>query len=180
MLSISLPRIFEDQGSGYPLRVSKVTLKWTGPVKILTMGQLGSSLLVMLSMPWVCTLELQDLSPCLYKALQCRVRVGNFVNYKNKSHQLKWGQITKQEGCALKIPNKFEEPKKTSDPIKLKPSFQCAIKPSPWNVDSNMVTGTGKGTEHIAQDFNILWQQLWQVPGLFWIALRSVLGLIRS
>ena len=30
----------EDQGSGYPLRVSKVTLKWTGPVKILSKGQL--------------------------------------------------------------------------------------------------------------------------------------------
>ena len=36
MLSISLHRTFEDQGSGYPLRVPNVTLKWTGPVKILT------------------------------------------------------------------------------------------------------------------------------------------------
>ena len=44
MLSISLPRIFEDQGSGYSLRVYKITLKWTGPVKILTKGQLGSNL----------------------------------------------------------------------------------------------------------------------------------------
>ena len=47
MLSISLPRTFEDQGSGYPLRVAKVTLKWTGPVKMLTIGHLGSSLLNM-------------------------------------------------------------------------------------------------------------------------------------
>ena len=45
MLSISLPRIFEDQGSGYLLRVSKVTLKWTGAAIFLTMGQLGSSLM---------------------------------------------------------------------------------------------------------------------------------------
>ena len=43
MLSISLPRIFEGQGSGYPLRVSKVTLKWTGPVKILPKGLLESN-----------------------------------------------------------------------------------------------------------------------------------------
>ena len=42
--SMSLPGIFEDQGSVYPLRVSKVTLKWTGPVKILTKGQLESNL----------------------------------------------------------------------------------------------------------------------------------------
>ena len=40
----SLPGIFEDQGSGYPLRVYKVTLKWTGTVKSLTKGQLESSL----------------------------------------------------------------------------------------------------------------------------------------
>ena len=40
----SLPKIFEDQGSGYPLRVSKVTLKWTGPVQIFPKGQLGSKL----------------------------------------------------------------------------------------------------------------------------------------
>ena len=44
MPSISLPRLFEDQGSGYPLRVYKITLKWTGPVKILTKDQLGSHL----------------------------------------------------------------------------------------------------------------------------------------
>ena len=44
MLEISLPGIFEDQGSGYPLRVSKVTLKWTDPVRILTKGQLESNL----------------------------------------------------------------------------------------------------------------------------------------
>ena len=37
-------RNFEDQGSGYPLRVSKVTLQWTGPVKILPKGQLESNL----------------------------------------------------------------------------------------------------------------------------------------
>ena len=43
LLSLSLPSIFEDQGSGYPLKVSKVTL-WTGPVKILTKGPLGSNL----------------------------------------------------------------------------------------------------------------------------------------
>ena len=36
MLSISLHRTFEDQGSGYPLRVPNVTLKWTSPVKMLT------------------------------------------------------------------------------------------------------------------------------------------------
>ena len=36
--------MFEDQGSGYPLRVSKVTLKWTGPVKILPKGELESNL----------------------------------------------------------------------------------------------------------------------------------------
>ena len=47
MLEISLPGIFEDQGSGYPLRVSKVTLKWTDPVKILTKGQLESNLMYM-------------------------------------------------------------------------------------------------------------------------------------
>ena len=29
--SPSLPGTFEDQGSGYPLKVPKVTLKWTGP-----------------------------------------------------------------------------------------------------------------------------------------------------
>ena len=34
----------QNQGSGYPLKVFKVTLKLTGPVKILTMGHLGSSL----------------------------------------------------------------------------------------------------------------------------------------
>ena len=45
MLSISLPKIFEDQGSGYPLRVFKIALKWTGPVKMLTKGQLGSNLM---------------------------------------------------------------------------------------------------------------------------------------
>ena len=45
VLEISLPGIFEDQGSGYPLKVSKVTLKWTGLVKILTKGQQGSNLL---------------------------------------------------------------------------------------------------------------------------------------
>ena len=39
------PRIFEDNDSGYPLRVSIVTLKWTGPVKILTKGQLKSNLI---------------------------------------------------------------------------------------------------------------------------------------
>ena len=44
-LSLSLPGIFEDQGSGYPLRVCKVTLKWTGPVKILPKGQLESNLI---------------------------------------------------------------------------------------------------------------------------------------
>ena len=44
MLEISLPGIFEDQGSGYPLRVSKVTLKWTDPVIILTKDQLKSNL----------------------------------------------------------------------------------------------------------------------------------------
>ena len=48
MLSISLPRIFEGQGSGYPPRVSKVNLKWTGSVKVLTKGQLGSNLMVTL------------------------------------------------------------------------------------------------------------------------------------
>ena len=26
-------QIFEDQGTGYPLKIDKVTLKWTGPVK---------------------------------------------------------------------------------------------------------------------------------------------------
>ena len=36
---------FEDQGSGYSLGVSKVTLRWTGSVKILTKGQLGSNLI---------------------------------------------------------------------------------------------------------------------------------------
>ena len=45
MLEISLPGIFEDQGSGYPLMVSKVTLKRTDPVKILTKGQLESNLM---------------------------------------------------------------------------------------------------------------------------------------
>ena len=44
-------RIFEDQGSGYPLRVSKVTLKWTGSVKILTKGQLGGNLSLTLHRP---------------------------------------------------------------------------------------------------------------------------------
>ena len=44
MLSISLPRIFEEKGSGYPLRVYKITLKWTGHDKILTKDQLGSNL----------------------------------------------------------------------------------------------------------------------------------------
>ena len=44
MLEISLPGIFVDQGSGYPLRVSKVTLKWTDPVKMLTKAQLESNL----------------------------------------------------------------------------------------------------------------------------------------
>ena len=44
MLLISLPRIFKDQGSGYLLRVSKGTLKWTGPVKLLSSGQLGTNL----------------------------------------------------------------------------------------------------------------------------------------
>ena len=31
--------------SGYPLTVYKVTLKWTGPVNILTKGQLESNLM---------------------------------------------------------------------------------------------------------------------------------------
>ena len=44
MLSISLPGVVEDQGSGNQLRVSKVTLIWNGPFKILTKGQLGSNL----------------------------------------------------------------------------------------------------------------------------------------
>lgn len=44
MFLISPPRIFKDQGSGYLLRVSKGTLKWTGPVKLLSIGQLGSNL----------------------------------------------------------------------------------------------------------------------------------------
>ena len=45
MLLISLPRTFGDQGPGYPLRVHKIALKWTGPVQMLTKGQLGSKLL---------------------------------------------------------------------------------------------------------------------------------------
>ena len=43
-LSLVSPRFFEDQGSWYPLRVSKVTLYWTGPVKILPKGQLESNI----------------------------------------------------------------------------------------------------------------------------------------
>ena len=31
-------------GAGYPLRLYKITLKWTGPDKILTKGQLESNL----------------------------------------------------------------------------------------------------------------------------------------
>ena len=42
--SLSLPGIFEDHDSGYPLRVSKVILKWTGPIKILPKGYLESNL----------------------------------------------------------------------------------------------------------------------------------------
>ena len=45
MLSISLSRTFGDQGPGYPLRVHKIALKLTGPVKILTKGPLRSKLL---------------------------------------------------------------------------------------------------------------------------------------
>ena len=45
VLSLSLPRIFQDQGSGYPLLVFKVTLYWTAPVKILPKGQLESNLI---------------------------------------------------------------------------------------------------------------------------------------
>ena len=41
--------MFGDQGSGYPLSISKVTLKWTVPVKILTMGQLVSRLMKILT-----------------------------------------------------------------------------------------------------------------------------------
>ena len=61
MLLISLPRIFEDQGSGYPLRVSKVTLKWTGPVQIFTKGQLGSNLVY--TYGWVSLAEVDKVSP---------------------------------------------------------------------------------------------------------------------
>ena len=35
----------KDEGSGYALRVSKVILKWTGPVNLLSKGQLGSNLM---------------------------------------------------------------------------------------------------------------------------------------
>ena len=44
VLSLSLYGIYENQGSGYPLKVSKVILKWTGPVKILPKRQLDSNL----------------------------------------------------------------------------------------------------------------------------------------
>ena len=48
-LSLSLlPRIFEAQGFLYTLRVSKVPLEWTGPVKNFTKGHLGSNLIYML------------------------------------------------------------------------------------------------------------------------------------
>ena len=59
VFQIPLSRIFEDQGSEYPPGVSKVTLKWTGPVKFLTKGQLGSNLIYRsniaydLQRPWV-------------------------------------------------------------------------------------------------------------------------------
>ena len=63
MLSISLPGIFENQGSGDPLRVSKVTLKWTGPVKILTKGQLGSNLIFNPMIPLRVTLDILSRYP---------------------------------------------------------------------------------------------------------------------
>ena len=54
MLEISLPGIFEDQGSGYLLRVSKVTLKWTDPVKILAKVELESNLVQLFSIKYSC------------------------------------------------------------------------------------------------------------------------------
>ena len=45
LCSLGSRLVFKDQGSGYPLRVSKVTLKKTGLVKILIKGQLGSNLM---------------------------------------------------------------------------------------------------------------------------------------
>ena len=88
MLSISLPRIFEDQCSGYPLRVSKVTLKWTCPVKILTMGQIGSSLMVILVFQW------QDLFVNFFKitkrVLSSKVNKQNQAAKKTNKNQNCW------------------------------------------------------------------------------------------
>ena len=77
MLSISLPRIFEDQGSGYPLRVSKVTLKWTGPVQIFTKGQLGSNLLSNLPSTCLSTTRHAGYPQCWIRLLHqpCTVQV---------------------------------------------------------------------------------------------------------
>ena len=61
MLSISLPGIFEGQDSGYLLRVSKVTLKWTGPVKNFTKCQLGSNLMVVIHLTGVIRLDLDSI-----------------------------------------------------------------------------------------------------------------------
>ena len=52
-----IPDIFEDQDYDYPLRVSKSTLKWTGPVEILPKYQLESNLLFTLDFfSWLLTL----------------------------------------------------------------------------------------------------------------------------